>query len=55
MLDEYKPGMEAKGIAYSYTPAASRLWCKRVRAASLVRAICAASFAKLWKTPPPSA
>ena len=22
MLDEYKPGMEAKGIAYSYTPAA---------------------------------
>ena len=55
MLDEYKPGMEAKGIAYSYTPAASRLWCKRVRAASLVRAICAASFAKPWKTPPPSA
>ena len=22
MLDEYKPGMEARGIAYSYTPAA---------------------------------
>ena len=22
MLDEYKPSMEAKGIAYSYTPAA---------------------------------
>ena len=22
MLDEYKPGMKAKGIAYSYTPAA---------------------------------
>ena len=24
MLDEYKPGMEAKGIAYSYTPAAHK-------------------------------
>ena len=22
MLEEYRPGMEAKGIAYSYTPAA---------------------------------
>lgn len=22
MLDEYKPGMQAKAIAYSYTPAA---------------------------------
>ena len=31
MLDEYKPGMEAKGIAYSYTPAALKalVWCAR--------------------------
>ena len=40
MLDEYKPSMEAKGIAYSYTPA------------SLVPATCAAPSARLWRTPP---
>ena len=26
MLDEYKPGMDAKGIAYRYTPAALKHW-----------------------------
>ena len=29
MLDEYKPGMEAKGIAYSYTPAALKALVKK--------------------------
>ena len=29
MLDEYKPGMDAKGIAYSYTPAALKALVKK--------------------------
>ena len=29
MLDEYKPGMDAKGIAYSYTPAALQALVKK--------------------------
>ena len=29
MLEEYRPGMEAKGIAYSYTPAALKLLVKQ--------------------------
>lgn len=55
MLDEYKPGMEAKGIAYSYTPAALKALVQRVRAGALAHAICAAPSAKRWRTPPPSA
>ena len=39
MLEEYRPGMEAKGIAYSYTP----------------RATCAGSSARRWRTRPPPA
>ena len=31
MLDEYKPGMEAKGIAYSYTPAALKALVQKSR------------------------
>ena len=31
MLDEYKPGMEAKGIAYSYTPAALKALAQFLR------------------------
>ena len=29
MLDEYKPGMDAKGIAYRYTPAALKALVKK--------------------------
>ena len=54
MLDEYKPSMEAKGIAYSYTPAALSALVARSQAA-VAPATCAASSARLWRTPPPSA
>ena len=47
MLDEYKPGMEAKGIAYSYTPAALKALVQksqggRFGARDLRRTICKA-------------
>ena len=42
MLDEYKPGMEPRASLTATPRQRSRHWCKRVRAASLVRAICAA-------------
>ena len=53
MLDEYKPSMEAKGIAYSYTPAAlAALVHKSPGRQVWVPATCAAPSARLWKTPP---
>ena len=55
MLDEYKPGMEAKGIAYSYTPAALKALVQKSQGGALVRATCAAPSARRWRTPPPSA
>ncbi len=56
MLDEYKPGMEAKGIAYSYTPAALKALVQEESGrAALVRATCAAPSARRWRTPPQSA
>ena len=55
MLDEYKPGMEARASHTATPRQRSRHWCKRVRAGASAHAICAAPSAKRWRTPPPSA
>ena len=53
MLDEYKPSMEAKGIAYSYTPAALAALVHKSRVASLVPATCAGPSARPVEDPRP--